>query len=307
MTKRTDKPRSGAGLSTSVAVRKAMRQQALRVPWRELASAREQMIEWRSFALWVRAVVSAEQALPGWLRESIDQRCPGFLGSQNQQTNDDSIWLDLTDWVDQHCFGAPRGAGWLEALHYYSGRDPRSELTWEHWTHTESEWQARRPDEYPSFELWHRQALGDRGAAGESGISRLPAAAIDFAALVNEYIEWEAFAFWARLIVESVGNVPDYLKAVVSQRCPGFATPTRPRQVSRSKFATEILAGTARMDQGARFFGSEDWMQRGRDPRCRSNPPEGRTDRRLLGRLCLSVGEVTTTALPDLRGMAPRR
>ena len=73
LTKGTDKPRFDSDPSTAVAVHQTMRQQALRVPWREFSDACEQMIEWRSFALWVRAVVSAEQALPGWLQKKYQR------------------------------------------------------------------------------------------------------------------------------------------------------------------------------------------------------------------------------------------
>jgi hypothetical protein len=42
------------------------------------------------------------------------------------------------------------------------------------------------------------------------------------AAAINDYIEWRAFAFWARLIVETQGGVSPDLKALLDDRCPGF-------------------------------------------------------------------------------------
>ena len=38
----------------------------------------------------------------------------------------------------------------------------------------------------------------------------------------TEYIEWEIFGFWARLIVEAEGDTPDWLRRTLETRCPGF-------------------------------------------------------------------------------------
>jgi hypothetical protein len=42
------------------------------------------------------------------------------------------------------------------------------------------------------------------------------------AVTVTEFIEWRAFSYWLRLIVESVGFVPDTVAALLQERCPGF-------------------------------------------------------------------------------------
>jgi len=39
----------------------------------------------------------------------------------------------------------------------------------------------------------------------------------------EEYIRWQAFALWARVVVESEGSAPSWLKAILQKRCPGFA------------------------------------------------------------------------------------
>ena len=38
----------------------------------------------------------------------------------------------------------------------------------------------------------------------------------------EEYIRWQAFALWARAIVELEGSTPSWLKAIQRKRCPGF-------------------------------------------------------------------------------------
>lgn len=38
----------------------------------------------------------------------------------------------------------------------------------------------------------------------------------------NQYIDWQEFCFWARSIIETEKVIPDWLKAVLQTRCPGF-------------------------------------------------------------------------------------
>jgi hypothetical protein len=42
------------------------------------------------------------------------------------------------------------------------------------------------------------------------------------AVTVNEFIEWRAFSYWLRLIVENLGFVPEAVATILQQRCPGF-------------------------------------------------------------------------------------
>jgi len=39
----------------------------------------------------------------------------------------------------------------------------------------------------------------------------------------EEYIRWQAFALWARAIVELEGSAPSWLESILRKRCPGFA------------------------------------------------------------------------------------
>jgi len=39
----------------------------------------------------------------------------------------------------------------------------------------------------------------------------------------EEYIRWQAFALWARAVVELEGCAPPWLKAILRKRCPGLA------------------------------------------------------------------------------------
>ena len=54
---------------------------------------------------------------------------------------------------------------------------------------------------------------------------------------ITEFIEWRAFSYWPRLIVETQGFVSDPMTAILQERCSGFleyaaAYSTKPGQRS---------------------------------------------------------------------------
>jgi hypothetical protein len=221
-----------------------MREQSLRTPWRDFAKACEQLIEWHSFALWVRAIVDTERSVPQWLKEAIDHRCPGFPEPRPDAADGDSIWLDLSEWIEDHFFAPARDGGWIDALHYYSGQDPRSEQIWSHWTRTEAAWRKRKPKDYPAYDQWHGEVLNwaalDTGTESESIPATVgPSPPPDrLAALVSQYIEWEAFAFWVRLMVGRHANIPAEVAGVIEQRCPGFLSQIQMQPTAKAEYAT---------------------------------------------------------------------
>ena len=42
------------------------------------------------------------------------------------------------------------------------------------------------------------------------------------AATITDYVEWRAFAYWVRLIVETEGCVSSDMASLLEGRCPGF-------------------------------------------------------------------------------------
>jgi hypothetical protein len=230
--------------SANAEIRHQMREQSLRTPWRDFAKASEQLIEWHAFALWVRAIVDTERSVPQWLKEAIDHRCPGFRELRPDAADGDSIWLDLSEWIVDHFFAAAGDGGWIDALHYYSGQDPRSEQIWNHWTRTEATWRKRKPKDYPAFDQWHKEALMSAPLDAGTHLERLPASpgpsppSDRLAALVAQYIEWEAFAFWARLMVERHAKVPAEVATAIEQRWPGFLSQIQTQPTVKAEHAT---------------------------------------------------------------------
>lgn len=202
---RETRPDSGAPTG-ALALHREMRDQALKVPWRELASACERMALWRSFGLWVRAIVDVERALPTWLAAAIEGRCPAFLQSRHTDADLESLWLELSQWVDFHFFSEAIQGGWIQALHYYSGRQLVSERIWQHWTHVDADWKNEKPAVYPTFDRWQQEIASTLTPTTAS----------------SQYVEWEAFALWVRSLVEASCEVPTIVQATLEERCPGF-------------------------------------------------------------------------------------
>jgi hypothetical protein len=240
----TGQRRLGMRANSNAAIRRQMREQSLRTPWRDFAKSCEQWIEWHSFALWVRAIVDTQRSVPQWLNEAIDHRCPGFPEPRTDAADGDSIWLDLSKWIEDHFFAPARHGGWVDALHYYSGQDSRSEQIWSHWTRTEAAWRERKPKNYPTFDRWRKEALNSAPAEAGTQLERIPVNLGSspppdrLAALVSQYIEWEAFAFWARLMFERHANIPAEVATVIEQRYPGFLSDLRTQPTGQTEFAT---------------------------------------------------------------------
>ncbi len=242
------RPESDAPIG-ALALHRDMRDQALKVPWRELASACERMASWRSFSLWVRAIVDAERALPAWLVAAIEERCPAFLQSRRTAGGSESIWLDLNEWVDHHFFAEAAHGGWIQALRYYCGRLPVSERAWEYWTQMDDEWRAQKPARYPGFEEW--RAAIEAGSIATSSLT----------SIAQLYVEWEAFSFWVRSLVQAAREVPSVVRAALDAKCHGFmehVVALRPRPCSDPQWFWEQLLqwidthsfGEAVRDQG---------------------------------------------------------
>ncbi len=71
----------------------------------------------------------------------------------------------------------------------------------------------------------------------------------------QEYVDWQEFSLWVRSIVESEGVMPEWLGAIVEQRCPGFfeagsgqTATTRPLALRLEDWIDERVFGCARLE-----------------------------------------------------------
>jgi hypothetical protein len=185
-----------------------MLEQSLRVPWKQLAAAVDEIVEWRAFSLWVRAIADIERSLPRVVCEAIEKRCPGFLEARSGGLVG-KLWTELLAWSERTVFAQAVRGGWIEAAHYCSGLDPRSEPAWQHWERSAAAWASAKPGRYPSFAEWWTEAQ-HAGAEVEGS-------------LVEHAIESAAYSYWAVLILMTNGD-QTALRAHIEQRCPAFFT-----------------------------------------------------------------------------------
>ncbi len=203
-------------------------EQARRIPWQQLQQTREEYIDWQEFCLWVRSIIEAEGCMPEWLTSIVEQRCPGFLQSDSERTSTRPLSLRLEDWIGEHIFGNARKEGWFHAVEFYSVRDPRYQRAEVCWSECAGEWAQSRPIRYPSFEEWRAMAVACDETAhlvSEQRKTQASSKLVDrgrLAQAISSYIDWEAFAYWARPALEHGQPVPEPVREELDHRCPGF-------------------------------------------------------------------------------------
>ncbi len=221
---------------TSSTLRRAAREradnEARRVPWQKLLEARDHYLDWQEFYLWVRSILEVEHRVPAWLREVLDDRCPGFLEEEERgaerPTSKRPLHLCLEDWIEEQTFGFAKQEGWFNAIAYYSIRDPRYQSAEVCWAECVRKWKRAKPIRYPSFEEWKDMAAQcDSTAHLLAGERRLNSSSKrvnpgHLAETVSRYIDWEALAYWARPALESKSELPAEVFRELRKRCSGY-------------------------------------------------------------------------------------
>lgn len=137
--------------------------QLLRVSAKRFQKTQQEYLEWQAFSLWVRAIIEAEVRPPAWILDILEKRCPGFLQPEEEhrkthRQESGPLPLRLLEWIHNHLFSDAKREGWLDALIFYTVREPRSQRTWAYWQQCEDQWKKKRPRAYPSFKQWLRAA-----------------------------------------------------------------------------------------------------------------------------------------------------
>lgn len=195
--------------------RRRATKQLLRVSWHRFRKAYLAYPKWEAFVLWTHAILTAEGRAPSWLVEVAKEHCPGFAGNEALADEPSILDLRLREWIHTRIFRQAREEGWLDALTFFGVRDLRSQAAWAYWVHSERKWRRKRPRPYPTFEEWWQEA---QKYELRKKVSVVP---IDDA--VKKYVEWRAFAYWLRPLLEANRKVPDQVAAELKRRCPGFA------------------------------------------------------------------------------------
>jgi hypothetical protein len=211
--------------------------EAARIPWLRLQEARENYVAWEAFTLWVRATENAAGHFLDFLAEAVEKRCAGFSDfvAKHKQEHPDSppfSWYYLQRWTNERIFGDPWREGWMNAVGYYAARDLASLRNHAYWEHCERQWTVSRPAAYPSFRDWLKaseqcddQALDECEMREERRRLIKLSRRVGPRALrkaVNRYLDWEVFAYWARIAIEAGPPLPPSVEREVNRRCPGF-------------------------------------------------------------------------------------
>ena len=197
-----------------------------------LLETRNQYLEWQEFYYWARSIIESEAAIPEWLAGKLKEMCPGFLDAAERKAGRGTkaaelAAIQLGEWIDDQIFAFAEKGGWLPAVTFYAVREPRYQRASTCWSESVKKWQTTKPQEYPSLGQWLREA-----ASCDESAHLLPEIRkqrecfklvdpVRLAEAVARYIDWEAFAYWARPALEPE-CVVDAVVRELNARCPGF-------------------------------------------------------------------------------------
>lgn len=226
-----------AEIRVSEMARREADRQARRIRWERLLEARRQYVEWNAFSLWARAIAEAEGEIPAWLAKVLEVRGPGFLGverSRRQAGPEEKplLWRRLLEWIEDNVVRDANDEGWLRAVTFYAVRDPVYAQDSAYWQHCEREWKRQRPSSYPSFEEWRRaseqcsdevlDAFGMREEKRQIIKASRAVGPERLAETLARYMDWEAFTYRPRSLLEADIDLPDAASQELERRCPGF-------------------------------------------------------------------------------------
>jgi hypothetical protein len=205
---------------------------ARRVPWQVLLETRNQYLGWQEFYFWARSIIESEGAIPEWLAAKLNEMCPGFPAAEKGKParvakDAELATIRLGEWIDDQIFAFAEKGGWLPAITFYAVREPRYQRASTCWSESVRKWRTTKPHQYPSLDEWRQDAAACDESAGllpDIREQRECFKLVDSARLtdaVSRYIDWEAFAYWARPALERE-PVVDLVAHEFDARCPGF-------------------------------------------------------------------------------------
>jgi hypothetical protein len=211
--------------------------QLVRVSWSRFRKAYEEYPGWQALALWTQAVIAAQDSVPSWLTDELRKRCPGFIEHEANSNEPKLMGLHLLEWAHNQEFAFAKRECWLDALTFYGVRHPRSECAWAYWESCEAQWSKDRPDTFPAFDEWWKEAqdmmLCDKisyCALGES---------------VEKYLDWEALVLWLRPLFSSNAKLPMHVMSELRRKFPGILAKQNserpPRDQENSKIWRRLI------------------------------------------------------------------
>jgi hypothetical protein len=238
-------------------------QEALLVPWRQLAESAMAFAEWHMLLLWVRAIIEAADQIPEVVRSVLQSRCPGFLQFQNRERKDNlPLWKALEEWVVEHFFANARAEGWFDALMYYAYKDLRTEQAWTLWERTKAVWRDSPPPKWPTLKEWTTDVLATRSLANAGtekaravqALGRVEAGRLRDA--VADLLVSRALALWVDSVSRPKQPLTDAVLTELRNRCPELVVSSFEALWGPTLFYRLIRSGESRWRGPAR---SEGW------------------------------------------------
>jgi hypothetical protein len=189
---------------------------ALLVPWRELAASADEYVQWQGFVLWVRALIYAAGDVPDGIRSELRTRCPGFVRG-DEPAKHQPIWKALEDWIATEHF----------AMMYYAYKDVRMEQAWSLWERSKADWSRTQPSEWPTFDQWKLYISATHTLAkGLTEKARVVAAMENvnhnrLESAVGDVVERRALILWADCVSKPAQPLDPAVIAEIENRCPG--------------------------------------------------------------------------------------
>jgi hypothetical protein len=204
-------------------------QEALLVPWSQLAESAAAFAEWHIFVLWVRGIAETADHLPEIVRSALQSRCPGFVECQSRERKDNfPLWTSLQEWIAAHSFAKAKADGWFDALMYYAYKDLRTEQAWTSWERKKADWRHTPPPNWPTLEEWTAEVLataslarsGTEKARAVEALGRVEAGRLRHA--VTDLIESRALALWVDCVSKPGQALKESVLTELQKRCPGL-------------------------------------------------------------------------------------
>ena len=201
-------------------------QNALLVPWRELAASADEYVHWHAFVLWVRTIMEAAGDAPDVIRSELRTRCPGFLDGGDSAKHH-PIWKLLEEWIASKHFARAQAGGWFDAMMYYAYKDVRIEQAWSLWERSKIDWSRTQPAHWPTFDQWNLHILGTYTLAQGIAEKARVAAAMEnvdrerLESAVAEVVERRAVILWAECVSKPDQPLDPAVVAEIENRCPG--------------------------------------------------------------------------------------
>ena len=189
---------------------------AKRAPWHRIADAVDQVNEWETLALWVRAVCDAGHTVPPQVQIELDARIPGLLARDlNRRSERDTfgyrLWNLIGAWVGNHILAEAKSDGWLDAVNWFTAISLTNMKAWALWERVDVRWRTTPPAEWPTYEQWKSYVAAIAELPNPDSEAQKVLNAVTSVSpsrwneLLSKFFDLLAFSMWLQLVIDVYG------------------------------------------------------------------------------------------------------